>query len=208
MSAEALDNHLTIVEGNVKDVEAVKKALQLNGQVVDTVVCGIGGTPTLQWSIMTPVTLTDPKICQDAGATIIQALTQLKPAVKPLLVLVSTTGIPPKGMPRDEPLLMSPLYRWFLHIPHVDKRKLEEELTAHMRMPEDQRGIRGYVAVKPSLLMDGDGQGLEKVRHGVENKPAVGYTIQRKDIGLFMCEQLIKKDVPNEWLGKGISVTY
>ena len=117
VNASTLDQHLTIVEGNVKDVEAVKRALQLNGQVVDTIVCGIGGTPALQWSLLTPVTLTDPKICQDAGNMIVQALVQLKSATKPLLIIVSTTGIQPEGMPRDEPLLCSPLYRWMLHIP-------------------------------------------------------------------------------------------
>ena len=30
VNVEALDQHLTIVEGNVKDVEAVKKALQIS----------------------------------------------------------------------------------------------------------------------------------------------------------------------------------
>ena len=117
ISGSTLDQHLTIVEGNVKDVEAVKSALQLNGQVVDTIVCGIGGTPCLQWSLLRPVSLTDPTICQDAGNTIVQALVQLRPTTKPLLAIVSTTGIQPQGMPRDEPLLCSPLYRWMLHVP-------------------------------------------------------------------------------------------
>ena len=119
VSTSALDQRLTIIQGDVKDVEAVKRALQLNGQVVDTIVCGIGGTPQLQWSLWTPVTLNDPHICQDAGNTILKALQDLKPATKPLLILVSTTGIPPNGMPRDEPLLCVPFYRWMLHIPHV-----------------------------------------------------------------------------------------
>ena len=47
VSAEALDNHLTIVEGNVKDVEAVKSALQIKGKIVDTIVCGIGESTSL-----------------------------------------------------------------------------------------------------------------------------------------------------------------
>ena len=121
VSTTALDQHLTIIQGDVKDVECVKNALQFDGQVVDTIVCGIGGSAQLRWSLLTPVTLTDPHICQDAGNTILQALQQLKPAVKPLLIVVSTTGIPPSGMPRDEPLLCTPLYRWLLHIPHVGR---------------------------------------------------------------------------------------
>lgn len=204
----ALDQHLTIVEGNVKDVEAVKGALQLNGQVVDTIVCGIGGTPQLQWSLWTPVTLNDPTICQDAGNTILKALQELKPAKKPLLILVSTTGISPRGMPRDVPLLFVPLYHWMLHIPHIDKHKLEDNLAAHVALPEDERGIRAFVAVKPSLLMDGEGMGLDSVRPGVPEKPVVGYTIRRQDVGSFICERLIKQDVGQDWLNKGISITY
>lgn len=207
VSTSALDQHLTIIEGNVKDVEAVKRALQLNGQVVDTIVCGVGGSPLLQWSVLTPVTLNDPTICQDAGNAILQALQQLQSAKKPLLVVVSTTGIPPNGMPRDEPLLCTPLYRWMLHIPHVDKRKLEDDLTAHVALPESERRIRGFVAVKPSLLMDGDSCGLDAVRHGLPEKPAVGYTIRRQDVGLFICERLLKQEAGQEWLNKGISIT-
>ena len=208
VSPTALDEHLTIIEGNAKDVEAVKRALQLNGQVVDTIVCGVGGTPQLQWSLWLPVTLNDVTICQDVGNTILQTLQQLKPAVKPLLIVVSTTGIPPTGMPRDEPLLMSPLYRWMLHIPHVDKRKLEEDLTANVGLSESERAIRAFVAVKPSLLMDGLGFGLNIVRQGVPEKPAVGYTIRRHDVGSFICERLIKQEASQDWLNKGISITY
>jgi hypothetical protein len=208
VNTTALDQHLTIIQGDVKDVEAVKSALQLNGQVVDTIVCGIGGSPQLQWSLWTPVTLNDPHICQDAGNTILKALQQLKPATKPLLIYVSTTGIPPNGMPRDEPLLFTPLYRWMLHVPHVDKRALENDLAAHVNLPESQKGIRAFVAVKASLLMDGDGRGLEAVRQGVPEKPAVGYTIRRQDVGLFICERLVKQDVREDWLNKGISITY
>ena len=208
VSSEALDQHLTIIQGNIQDVEAVKRALQLNGEVVDTIVCGIGGTPQLQWSFFTPVTLDNPKICQKAGNAILQALVQLKSTVKPLLIYVSTTGIQPHGMPRDEPLLMSPLYRLLLHIPHVDKRILEENLTAHVKLPLNDRGIRAFVAVKPSLLMDGEGYGLDFVRQGVPERPAVGYTIRRIDVGLFISERLIKQEPADEWLNKGISLTY
>ena len=208
VSTEALDQHLTIVEGNVKDVEAVKKALQLNGQVVDTVVSGIGSTPKLQWSLIRPVTLADPTICQDAGNTILQALSQLKPVKKPLLINVSTTGIQPEGKPRDVPLLFTLLYYYFLHVPHEDKRVLEEKLTKQMQMTEAQRSIGSYVNVKPSLLMDGEGKGLDAVREGVDEDPAIGCTIQRKDVGLFMFERLVKNGVKDAWRNKSVSITY
>ena len=208
VSPEALDQHLTIVEGNVKDVEAVKNALQINGQVVDTVVSGVGSTPKLQWNLRMPVTLNDPTICQDAGKTILQALTQLKPTKKPLLINVSTTGIQPKGKPRDVPLLFTLLYYYFLHVPHVDKQVLEEKLAEQMQLPESQRSIGSYVNVKPSLLQDGEGKGLDSVREGVDENPAIGYFIQRKDVGLFMFERLVKNGVKAEWRNKSVSVTY
>ena len=77
-----------------------------------------------------------------------------------------------------------------------------------MNLPDSQKGIRAFVAVKPSLLMDGDGFGLDIVRQGVPEKPAVGYTIRRQDVGLFICERLVKQDVREEWLNKGVSITY
>ena len=208
VNSEALDQHLTIVQGNAKDVSDVKRALQLNGQVVDAVVSGIGGTPVLQWSFFQPVTLTDPTICQDAGATILAALQELKSAKKPILINVSTTGIQPSGMPRDVPIVFVPLYHWFLQVPHEDKRVLEQKLAEHVRLPEGERGIRAYMNVKPSLLMDGEGKGLEAVREGVDERPAVGYMVQRKDVGLWMFERLVKNGVKDEWTNKSVSITY
>lgn len=208
VSTQALDQYLTIAQGNAKDVESVKKALQLNGKVVDTVMVGIGGTPILRWSIVSPVTLTDPTICQTAGATLLQALTELNPAKKPLLIDVSTTGIWPKGMPSDLPLVYRPLYPWLLGVPHEDKHVWEQILTEHMQRPETERGLRNFVHIKPSLLFDGDGKGLDAVRQGIDEDPAVGYTIQRGDVGLFIFEKLIKEGVKESWLNKSLTLTY
>ncbi|KAF2480780.1 hypothetical protein BDY17DRAFT_302384 [Neohortaea acidophila] len=208
VSTTTLDSHLTIVSGDVKDVSTVQTALQLNGRVVDYIVSGIGGLPKLQWSLWEPVTLNDPTICQDAGATILRALQGLQVEQKPTFINVSTTGISPRSVPRDVPLLFVPLYHWFLSVPHADKQVLEEKLAAHTKLPEKERGLRAYVNVKPSLLMDGAGCGLQAVRVGVDEKPAVGYTIQRKDVGTFMFERLVKTGVPQEWLNKSVSVTY
>lgn len=211
VSTQALDSHLTIIEGNVKDVAAVKRTLSSNGRIVDTIVSGIGGTPALQWSLWQPVTLTDTTICQDAGAAILQAATEIaresKATTKPAFINVSTTGIPAPGAPRDVPLLFIPFYRWALHVPHVDKEVLERKLREYVQLPENERGLSAYVNVKPSLLMDGAGKGLQTIRSGVDEKPAVGYTIQRKDVGEFMFEKLVK-GVPAEWRNKSVSITY
>lgn len=208
VSNETLDQHLTIVQGDVKDVEAVKNALQLDGQVVDTIVSGIGGTPKLQWSLATPATLDDPELCQKTGRTILQALGELRLTNKQLLINISTTGTWRQGLPRDVPLLLVGLYHWLGHVMHSDKRILEEMLVEHMQSPEGQRSLRGYVNIKPSLLMDGEGYGLEAVRQGVEQSPAIGYTIQRKDVGLWIFERLLKADVKHEWVNNSVTLTY
>ena len=208
VSGENIDAYLTVVQGNVKDIEAVKQALQLNGQTVDTILSGIGGAPALQWSLMRPVALTDPRICYDAGSTILQALTELKPVLKPLYIHISTAGIPPAGMPRDVPLLLVPLYHWLIAAPIDDKAALEKKLAEHMQLPERERGIRGSVGVKASLLMNGESLGIKKIREGVDEHPAIGYTIHRADVGLWIFEKLLKTDVKDKWLNKNVSITY
>lgn len=208
VSSETLASHLTIIEGNVRDVEAVKRTLQSNGRVTDYIVSGIGGTPKLQASLMEPVTLNDPTICQDAMATILEALKLLQPVEKPILLNVSTTGIWPEDKPRDVPLPYLPLYKWFLHVPHEDKRVLEENLTAHMRLPEGERLVQGFVHIKPSLLTGDKGYGLDKVKFGVDEAPAVGYGMAKEDVGEWMFERLIKPGVSPEWVNKSISLTF
>lgn len=205
----AVESHLTIIEGNVKDVSAVKQTLQLQGRLVDYIVSGIGSVPKLQWSIIHPVTLNDPTICQDAMSTIMQALQQLRPTgEKPTLLNVSTTGIWPAGQPRDVPLAYVPLYKWFLHVPHEDKRVMEESLSAHVQLPEKDQLIKGYVHVKPSLLVGDKGYGMEAIKFGVDEAPAVGYGMAKEDVGQWMYERLIKPGVGAEWMNKSISLTF
>lgn len=69
-------------------------------------------------------------------------------------------------------------------------------------------GIGAFINVKPSLLLDGEGKGLEKVRIGTEDEPAVGYTIQRGDVGKFIFERLINVDMKAEWLNTALTITY
>ncbi|KAK3048170.1 hypothetical protein LTR09_010509 [Extremus antarcticus] len=210
VSDERLDRNLTIIQGDVRDVEAVKRTLQnqTTNEVADTIVVGVGAYPTMQWSLTDPIVQQDPTICQDAGTTILEALAQLKPAKKPLLVNVSTTGIPVAGKAWDVPWWFSWLYRVLLHNAHADKIVLQDNLAHHVSLPEGQKVIRGYVNTKASLLMDGEALGLQIVREGSEDEPAVGYTIRRADVGLWMYERLVKGEVKREWLNKGVCITY
>lgn len=211
VTPETLARHLTIIEGNVKDLSAVKQTLQPppGSNPVDKIVSGIGGTDIkMQWSLRKPATLIDPTICQDAGTNILLALKELQPATKPFLINVSTTGISPKGTPRDVPLLFAPLYHWLGQDMHGDKKVLQDKLAEHVQLPEYERGVWGYVNVKASLLMDGEGKGLQAVREGVEERPAVGYTIQRKDVGEWMFERLVRGEVRGKWVNGSVTVTY
>ncbi|KAI9739148.1 MAG: hypothetical protein M1834_007361 [Cirrosporium novae-zelandiae] len=202
---EDLDNHLTIVDGNVKDTEAVKRALVLNGKVVDIIISGIGSTPKLQFSLFRPVTLHDPTVCNDAVCTILSALSELKCSTKPLFAMLSTTGI--TTGPRDVPILYLPIYHW-LAVPHEDKRLAENVLSHHAHKPEQERIIKGYVSIRPTLLADGDSLGIEKVKVGLDDKPALGYRIRRNDVGLWIFEELLKKRSEDKFLNRGVTLTY
>ncbi|KAK4541601.1 hypothetical protein LTR36_007898 [Oleoguttula mirabilis] len=209
VSAESLDSHLTVIQGDVRDIEAVKRTLQLpNGAVVEDIVSGIGTYPRFAWSLWRPLIQPDATLCRDAVATILRALQQLKPSKKPLFINMTTTGISSPGKPRDVPVLFVPLYHWLLAAPHEDKRGVVELLAEHVRLPVGERGIEGYVNVKASLLTDGEGTGLQAVREGVEEKPAVGYMIARQDVGLWVFERLIKSETRAEWMCKSASITY
>jgi hypothetical protein len=208
---EVLDKNLTIIQGDVRDVGAVKRTLQSsNGKLADEIVVGIGAYPKLQWSLWNPIGMQDPTVCQDAGATILKALSELKPkeGQKPLMINVSTTGIPPKGKPWDVPWWFSWLYRVLLHAAHADKRVLQENLAQHVQLPESEKVIKGYINTKASLLQDGEAKGVDQVREGVEDAPAVGYFIRRADVGLFIFERLIKGEPKAEYWNKGVCITY
>ena len=92
---------------------------------------------------------------------------------------------------------------------HEDKRAHETRLAEIMQLPESERGIKGYVNVKPTLLMDGKACGLDIVREGAEEMLAIGYTIRRADVGNRIFERLVRPgEVRDGWLNKGVSITY
>jgi hypothetical protein len=45
---------------------------------------------------------------------------------------------------------------------------------------EGDRGIRGFVNVKPTLLT---GRGWDEIRFGVETEPAIEWFVARRDVG-------------------------
>ena len=109
VSQSAIDDHLTISQGDVLNVEDVKKPLTLNGRPADIIISGIGivNGSDLFYEI---------KLCGNAASNVIEALKQLKLAKKPVMVVVSSTGLTTTG-PRDVPLLFMPMYYYMLANP-------------------------------------------------------------------------------------------
>ncbi|KAI4160174.1 MAG: hypothetical protein LQ342_005963 [Letrouitia transgressa] len=203
-----LSAHLTITEGDIRDAAAVSRTLSSSSLIIS----GIGAYPKPRTNPLNP-SFQDPIICQDAIATILSALRTASSPKKPLLVALSTTGISSRA--RDVPLVLVPLYAWFLHIPHADKKAMEVLLETERAKPEPERAIADFVIVRPSLLKDGKRLGAEKVRVGEEGEgimaPAVGYTISREDVGGWVFENVVAKgeeEGRKRWGGKMVSLTY
>lgn len=202
ISESTIDSRLTIVVGNViTDVKAVQQTLLVDGSPVDLIISGIGGK--MRFNNPLKPTLDHPTICQDAVRTILAAARQLER--KPTLVVLSTTGISDKK--RDLPVAMMPLYHWLLKVPHDDKKAMETLIFQDMTLPDTQRAIENYIIVRPSLLTDGD-DGIDKVRAGTEDKPAVGYVISRNDVGNWLFENLVRPHShQNPYLGQVVTIT-
>ena len=64
-----------------------------------------------------------------------------------------------------------------------------------------------FVIVRPSLLTNGKAHGGAKIRVGTEEQPAVGYTISREDVGLWMFEILVQGDGAR-YVGQKVIITY
>lgn len=202
--SESLLANLEIIQGNAKDVNSIKSLLQTPTGIVDTIVFGVGAAPKLRLHIM-PVTLDDIEVCRTAMATLLSALDDLKAVTKPRLLVISTTGI--TNGPRDVPLLYVPLYHWFLRIPHVDKRVMEELVCAQRQKSAAERTVGEFTIVRPTLLMDGNGVGVAKVRYGLESSPALGWTIDRKDVGNWLFEKGVKPAGLGEFKDQAVSLT-
>ncbi|KAF2209926.1 hypothetical protein CERZMDRAFT_99983 [Cercospora zeae-maydis SCOH1-5] len=168
---------------------------------------GVGATPKLQWSLVKPVIIDQPTLCQDVTATFSEVSRELSSSShKPVFINVSMTGIPSEGKPWDVPTKFTWMYRYVLQQTHEDKRRVQEMIEEDMR--SQQSGIGVHVLVKPSLLMDGRALSSGKVRVDTEDQPEIGDTIRREDVGRFMFERLVKEDVKAKWRNTSLTITY
>ncbi|MCJ1440772.1 MAG: hypothetical protein MMC23_001258 [Stictis urceolatum] len=188
-----LTSHLRIVKGDIRDASAVQSLLRPSpaDAVVDLIISGIG---------MVMGRNSDGDICKDATRCVLAALDTLAPPRRPFLLNISSTGI--SSGPRDVPLAMMLPY-YLLAKPHADKRVMETE-TAKAR---EAGKIGGFALVRPSFLTDGKECGMEKIRAGSAERPEVGYTISRKDVGRWIFEEIVSGDRMS-WDGKRPSITH
>lgn len=180
------------------------------------------------------MTLNDPTICEDSIRTILSSLRRIQsqnPRVeKPVVVTVSTTGLSKRQ--RDVPLAILPIYHYLGAVPHKDKL-VAEDMLEDAAFGADSP-VKGFVVVRPSLLMDGESKPGSKVRVGwewsprggpegnksgvspalegdglAEPKVEVGYTITRDDVGKWMFEQMVQgaEGSREKWLSKMVTLT-
>ena len=192
VSEDIINTKLHIVKGDVRNAGTVKENLILNGRLVDIILSGVGGTTFAE------ISTKGLDICQITIKNVLASLKELKAEVKvtkkPLLVSISSTGMTEGQEARDLPYAWYPIYHVMLAIPHTDKKEMEKILTEHMAQPEMDRVISGYVLPRPAWLTNGPalGSGPKGLRYGLEDKPAVGYTVSRADVGQFLFEYLIE----------------
>jgi nucleoside-diphosphate-sugar epimerase len=208
VSESIIRSNLTITSGDVRDLDAVKRVIA----DADIIVSGIGAYPRFQWSIRKPLLSTDQTICEDAATTILKACqtntTQFTRS-KTILIAISTAGVQEPGKPRALPLAYLPWYGWLLADPLADKVTMEDTILAHMLLPESQRGIGGYVVVKPSILTDGMKEKIDAVRAGASDAPPVGYSIDREMVGQWIFQRLIEDGgASGRWKDTRVTVTY
>lgn len=106
-----------------------------------------------------------------------------------------------------------------LAIPHKDKRSMESQLAKAGKESGAEAPIRAFAIVRPTLLFDGESKGMGKIKSGwvvhpeavnAGDKrapgPAIGYSIRRNDVGLWIFEEIVKKS--EKWENKAISLSY
>lgn len=216
-----IEKHLTIVRGDATNLADVKRALLthvisgVDATLPSMIVTSLGGAPTFQFSIWQPwniIGIDNPNICGMAAETLVLALQQIyveKPglaAQKPAVTFTSTTGIS-KGA-EDVPYWYRGLYHQVLYTPHLDKKAMEDKLCSQISSPKSV--FSSVTGVRPTIL-GGTGAlkeatGPEKVRAGTEKEPAVGYYIQRADVGTWIFDNVIKSE-QSRWRGELISLT-
>lgn len=211
MPSEVLDKHLKITQGNIRSIDDVERALTINGHLPDKIVFGVGGSPRFNFSLLAPLTLDDPHICEEGMKTLISALRSCQSrgvpdgplGMRPHLVTISTISM---SNHRDLPYLYYPMEYWLLSIPRADKLAMEKVIFAAASEVESPLG--DFAMVRPPILLDSPVLGFDKIRAGwvwpdahreeklargqKEAGPQIGYTVSKPDVGEWIFANMIK----------------
>ncbi|GJJ76072.1 hypothetical protein EMPS_08431 [Entomortierella parvispora] len=215
LSQSVLDSQLTIVKGDIANIAAIKAVLTKNTAGTDHVelatqiVSGLGAAPIFFKSVTKPVVMDNPNVCEQASQNIVQALTELHHDDKPTITVVSSTGI--SDVKEDVPFGLRFLYHVVLKVPHQDKKRMDEILNENAATSSEGQGVlKGVIVIRASLLTgDQDvkgGKGWKKLKVGTEDKPAIGYTVRRQDVGEWIFQEIIKTGGESR-LGQRITLT-
>ncbi|KAF9970410.1 hypothetical protein BGZ73_006869, partial [Actinomortierella ambigua] len=125
------------------------------------------------------------------------SIERLDESSKPLITLISTTGVS-QGK-EDVPFGFQTLYHKILAVPHA-------------QADCSQRVFRGTVVVRPSLLT-GDHRiksksrkDIQALKVGSEDKPAIGYTVHRADVDEWIYERVVRPDA-SSFVGQKVTLT-
>ncbi|KAK3360459.1 hypothetical protein B0T25DRAFT_565347 [Lasiosphaeria hispida] len=193
-----------ISQGNAHDAAALRAALSDPSvpphTLVDYVISGIGN-PVTKEGVLHP----DVDVCRKGMEVLLEVVAGLRGegfTGRVRVLGISSTGVSDFG--RDIPIAMIPLYKVMLHVPHKDKKGMEDLLVA---------SGEEWTVVRPSWLTNGEG-GVTDVRAGMEDPErkevvtkAVGYTISREDVGKWIFENVVE-EVDGKWVKRIASLTY
>lgn len=222
-----LASNLTTVAGNAKSIPDLQAALLSRSApdgtalLPETIVSGLGSTGALAWQFCRPLQIfkvDDPTLCRNAATALVSALREIytaQPALRvrrPRLVFVSTTGVT-RG-PEDVPMSMRLLYHKILAEPHEDKKEMENVFRAEVEQGEGKgNGVFENVScVRPTLLSGTgnteEGKGVDMVKAGTEDRPELGFSITRGEVGGWMYENLVREGKQRDrWVGQMCSLT-
>jgi len=218
--------HLVKGDGLVlEDVRAAWTAAASHGPV-DLVLFTLGGTPRF---VLTKGFVIDPPDLVTRSVLHMLEVLPRDGTPLPKFVALTSRALTREGIPRL-PLIERPMYKYALHIPHVDKLGVERILAhaagwkwedgATQTVPADFESRlppagflaqSGVLVVRPALLTDGACKADEKkgskppYRFGEEDFASC-YTVSRKDTAHFIVEEALANW--SNWSNKKVHVGY
>ena len=229
-----------IMVGDALKEDDIRRALTAN--TYDAILSSLGGsalsntqlvkqeanmlcTCSIEPVFKLPPTIEPPNICGDAMHVFLRVMRTMPEEIRSTrFIAISSSGLGRKGH-EALPLVMKPLYGWFLKVPHADKLVMERLLGGAAGQPswgEDLVQTTGEVTeqpwlnaiiIRPAFLTDGDCLGDDTKRRRSGKPPyRVGellpsaYTVSRKDVAHFIAEEAIPHF--NNYKGRAVDVGY